>query len=69
MPLQRLSNTHLVDTLRKRGINIVKIFAPEHGFRGAADAGAAVGNDTDKTTGIPIISLYGKKAKAIPLMI
>ncbi len=58
-----VGNTHLVDTLRKRGINIVKIFAPEHGFRGAADAGAAVGNDTDKTTGIPIISLYGKKTK------
>ena len=59
----RVGNTHLVDTLRKRGINIVKIFAPEHGFRGAADAGAPVGNDTDKVTGIPIISLYGNKVK------
>ncbi len=59
----RIGNTHLVDTLRKRGVNIVKIFAPEHGFRGSADAGAGIGNDTDKTTGIPIISLYGKKLK------
>ncbi|MDQ2753509.1 MAG: DUF1343 domain-containing protein [Bacteroidota bacterium] len=58
-----VGSTHLVDTLRKRGINIIKIFAPEHGFRGAADAGASVGNDTDRATGIPIISLYGKKEK------
>ena len=58
-----IGSTHLVDTLRKRGVNIVKIFAPEHGFRGSADAGANIGNDTDKTTGIPIISLYGKKVK------
>ncbi len=58
-----VGNTHLVDTLKKLGVNIVKIFAPEHGFRGNADAGAGVGNDTDKQTGIPIISLYGKKLK------
>ena len=58
-----IGQAHLVDTLQKRGVNIVKIFAPEHGFRGSADAGAGVGNDTDKTTGIPIISLYGKKVK------
>lgn len=58
-----VGQTHLVDTLRKRGVNIVKIFAPEHGFRGTADAGEQVSNDTDKQTGIPIISLYGKKVK------
>ncbi len=58
-----IGNTHLVDTLQKRGVNIVKIFAPEHGFRGSADAGAGIGNDTDKNTSIPIISLYGKKVK------
>ena len=58
-----VGNTHLVDTLQKRGIQIVKIFAPEHGFRGTAGAGEKLGNDTDKQTGIPIISLYGKKVK------
>ncbi len=58
-----IGNEHLVDTLRKLGVNVVKIFAPEHGFRGNADAGAGIGNNTDKQTGIPIISLYGKKNK------
>lgn len=53
----------VVDTLVKRGINIVKIFSPEHGFRGNADAGATVGNQKDPVTGIPIISLYGSKRK------
>src|SRR3954471_7550198 len=58
-----VGQTHLVDTLRKLGVNIVKIFAPEHGFRGSANAGEGLNNDTDKQTGIPIISLYGKKVK------
>src|SRR5436190_14553115 len=58
-----IKNTHLVDSLLKRGINIVKIFGPEHGFRGNADAGAHVNNSTDKKTGIPIISLYGDHKK------
>ncbi|HEV9037405.1 MAG TPA: DUF1343 domain-containing protein [Puia sp.] len=56
-------NTHLVDTLLKKGIHIVKLFSPEHGFRGDADAGAKVGNQVDSKTGIPIISLYGAKTK------
>lgn len=55
--------THLVDTLLKRGVNLVKIFGPEHGFRGDADAGEQVGNLTDRKTGIPIISLYGDHKK------
>lgn len=55
--------THLVDTLRKMGINIKVIFAPEHGFRGTADAGEKVGNYTDQKTGIPVVSLYGTKRK------
>jgi uncharacterized protein YbbC (DUF1343 family) len=58
-----VGQTHLVDTLRRLGVNIVKIFAPEHGFRGTANAGEELNNDTDKQTGIPIISLYGKKVK------
>lgn len=52
-----------VDSLRNRGINITAIFGPEHGFRGNASNGAAVGNETDAKTGIPIISLYGKNEK------
>ncbi|HMP92884.1 MAG TPA: DUF1343 domain-containing protein [Phnomibacter sp.] len=55
--------THLVDTLLKAGVTIAKIFAPEHGFRGTADAGEKVGNQTDPATGLPIISLYGSKRR------
>ncbi len=58
-----VGSTHLVDTLSKLNINIKKIFAPEHGFRGTADAGEKVANTTDPRTGIPVISLYGKKRK------
>lgn len=58
-----VGKTHLVDTLRKMGIRIQVIFAPEHGFRGTADAGEKVGNYTDSKTGIPVISLYGTKRK------
>ena len=58
-----VGNSHLVDTLLKLGVNIKKIFSPEHGFRGTADAGEHVGNLVDKETGIPIISLYGKNRK------
>ena len=55
--------THLVDTLRSLGVKIKVIFAPEHGFRGKADAGEKVDNTVDAKTGIPIISIYGKKRK------
>lgn len=58
-----LGQVHLVDTLVALQLNIVKIFAPEHGFRGGADAGDHVNDSTDAKTGIPIISLYGKKEK------
>ncbi len=58
-----VKNTHLVDTLISCGINVVKIFGPEHGFRGTADAGEHINNATDKKTGIPIISLYGNHKK------
>jgi uncharacterized protein YbbC (DUF1343 family) len=53
--------SHLVDTLLKKGVRIKKIFAPEHGFRGIADAGEDVGSMTDPKTGVPIVSLYGNK--------
>ncbi len=53
--------THLVDTLRSLGIRIRAIFAPEHGFRGTADAGEKIADGKDPGTGIPVISLYGSK--------
>ena len=52
-------NVHLVDSLLKLGIHIVKVFGPEHGFRGNASAGAHVADEVDSATGIPLISLYG----------
>lgn len=52
-----------VDSLISLGIKIVKVFGPEHGFRGNASNGAVVGNETDAKTGLPIISLYGKNEK------
>lgn len=58
-----VSNTHLVDTLIKLGVDIKVIFGPEHGFRGTADAGEKVGNYIDSKTGIPVISLYGSKRR------
>lgn len=58
-----IGKTHLVDSLKTLGVTIVKVFGPEHGFRGQASAGAHVADETDKATGIPIISLYGKKNK------
>ena len=56
-------NTHLVDTLLKSGIRVVKIFGPEHGFRGNAGAGEHIDNAVDRKTGIPVISLYGDHKK------
>lgn len=61
-----VGNTHLVDTLVKSGINVVKIFGPEHGFRGTADAGEEVNDAKDKKTGIPVVSLYGDHKKPLP---
>ncbi len=56
--------SHLVDSLLQLHVRIQKIFSPEHGFRGNADAGEKVGNTTDERTGLPIVSLYGKHRKA-----
>ncbi|WP_294630243.1 DUF1343 domain-containing protein [uncultured Bacteroides sp.] len=55
--------THLLDTLLKLHVNVVKVFAPEHGFRGKADAGETVKDGKDLRTGIPILSLYGNNKK------
>ncbi len=62
-PTSIIGKTHLVDSLKSLGIHIVKVFGPEHGFRGNASAGVVVADETDKATGIPIVSLYGKKNK------
>jgi uncharacterized protein YbbC (DUF1343 family) len=58
-----IGKTHLVDSLKTLGVTIVKVFGPEHGFRGQASAGTVVKDEVDKTTGIPIVSLYGAKRK------
>jgi len=54
---------HLADFLVSQGVKLTGIFAPEHGFRGDADAGADIHNDIDAATGVPVISLYGDKKK------
>ncbi len=58
-----IGQTHLADTLKSRGINIVKIFGPEHGFRGNAADGEHVNDSIDFKTNIPVVSLYGKNRK------
>lgn len=58
-----IDKTHVVDSLKSLGVNIVKVFGPEHGFRGNASAGTQVADETDIATGISVISLYGKKNK------
>ncbi len=62
-PSSRVGNVHLVDTLFALNQCIVRIFAPEHGFRGEGEAGELIRDGQDTRTGIPIISLYGKKKK------
>lgn len=62
-PTSIIGKTHLVDSLKSLGINIVKVFGPEHGFRGNASAGVHVADEIDAKSGIPVISLYGKKNK------
>lgn len=59
-------NQHSVDFLREHGVHIVRVFSPEHGFRGDADAGESVGDAVDMATGLPVVSLYGKKKKPLP---
>lgn len=61
-----VGSTHLADTLQSLGVNLKKIMAPEHGFRGTADAGEHVGDGMDPTLKIPVVSLYGKNRKPTP---
>ena len=62
----RIHSTHLVDSLLSLGIEVKKVFAPEHGFRGDHGAGETVKSDIDSKTGLPLISLYGKNKKPSP---
>jgi uncharacterized protein YbbC (DUF1343 family) len=62
-PTTTIGKKHLVDSLLARGIQLVKVFGPEHGFRGNASNGTKVADEKDPATGIKIISLYGKKRK------
>ncbi|WP_345245272.1 DUF1343 domain-containing protein [Nibrella saemangeumensis] len=61
-----IGRTLSVDSLRSLGVTITRIFGPEHGFRANASNGARVADETDPKTGIPIISLYGRKRKPSP---
>ncbi len=58
-----IGQTHLVDSLLTLDVNVKKVFSPEHGFRGKADAGEHVSSEKDQKTGLPIVSLYGKNKK------
>lgn len=51
--------THVLDVLRREGVDVRVLFSPEHGFRGTADAGRKVASSVDQATGLPIVSLYG----------
>lgn len=57
------NNKHVVDFLLEKGVELKKVFVPEHGFRGTADAGEKVDNSIDQKTGLPIVSLYGNNKK------
>ena len=56
----KIKKEHLVDALLNEGVNLVKVFSPEHGFRGESDAGEKVKDEIDLQTGLPVYSLYGK---------
>lgn len=61
-----VGDTHLADTLMASGITVRKVFAPEHGFRGAAADGEKINDGIDSRTGLPIVSLYGANRKPTP---
>ncbi len=58
-----IGEIHLVDSLSRLGVNIIKVFAPEHGFRGDHSAGAIIKNGIDVKSGLPVVSLYGSNKK------
>ena len=58
-----IGDVHLLDTLIGSGIKVTKVFAPEHGFRGDAEAGKTISNSTDAKTGVSVVSIYGQNKK------
>lgn len=68
-PTARVENSHMLDTLLARDINVTALFAPEHGFRGDLGAGETIKDGTDQATGLPVFSLYGKNRKPTPEML
>ncbi|MCB9447477.1 MAG: DUF1343 domain-containing protein [Flavobacteriales bacterium] len=65
-PTSRIGQTHLVDTMLSLGVQVSKVFAPEHGFRGDHGAGEKVSDEKDERTGLPVVSLYGSHKKPLP---
>ncbi len=61
-----VGGVHLVDTLLQLGVDVVRVFSPEHGFRGEAEAGRRVEGGVDAATGLPLVSLYGRTKKPSP---
>ena len=62
-PTSRIGETHMLDTLMARDVNIQALYAPEHGFRGEAGAGEIIEDGIDQETGLPVFSLYGSTRK------
>ncbi len=65
-PTAQAFGSHLLDVLIAGGADVKRVFAPEHGFRGAAEAGERVATEVDAKTGVKIVSLYGKNLKPMP---
>ena len=68
-PTARIGDTHMLDTLVARGVNVEALYAPEHGFRGEAGAGEIIEDGIDQQTGLPVFSLYGSTRKPTPEML
>ena len=65
-----VNGSHLADLLKAApGVTLAAILAPEHGFRGASEAGTSVGHTIDEKTGVPVWSLYGRARKPTPSML
>lgn len=67
-PASRVEGTHMLDTLRARGVNVTALFAAEHGFSGEAGAGEKISGGVHRPTGLPVFSLYGETRRPTPEM-
>ncbi|MCH8524179.1 MAG: DUF1343 domain-containing protein [Balneolales bacterium] len=68
-PTARIYGTHVLDSLMSLGINVVALYAPEHGFRGDYGAGERISDGIDEETGLPVFSLYGETRKPSETML